>query len=126
MAGKLIDAFAEITRDWQWIHCDPERARVESPLGGTVAHGFLTLALLSHLKAQVLSIEGVKMSLNYGFNRVRFPAPVPVQSRLRGRGELVDAKEVPGGVQAVTRVTIEREGSEKPAAIVETVLRYLS
>jgi acyl dehydratase len=122
---EQIDRFADATLDHQWIHVDPERAR-SGPFGATIAHGYLTLSLASHFLAQMVHVSGISMGINYGTERVRFPAPVPVGSRLRGRGEVVDAKEVPGGVQATVRVTIEREGSDKPAAIVDTVSRYLA
>lgn len=120
-----IDRFAEATLDHQWIHCDPERAAA-GPFGATIAHGFLTMSLASHFLSRLARVEGISMGINYGADKVRFPAPVPVGSRVRGRGEVLEVKDVPGGVQAVIRVTIEREGSEKPAAIVETISRYLA
>ena len=116
---SLIDAFAELTHDRQWIHCDVERAQKESPSGGTIAHGFLTMALLSHLKSQAVKIDGFKMSINYGFNRVRFPAPVPAGARVRLRSTLQGVEEVPGGVQVVWAVTVEIEGQPKPALAAE-------
>ncbi len=120
VSQTLIDAFAELTQDWQWIHCDPERTKKESPLGQTIAHGFLTMALLSHLKAQVVKIGGdVKSSINYGFNRVRFPAPVPAGSRIRLRSTLQSVEDVPGGVQVAWGVTIEIEGQPKPALVAD-------
>jgi acyl dehydratase len=120
-----IDKFAAATLDDQWIHVDTERAQ-SGPFGTTIAHGYLTLSLASHFLADLVQVDGISMGINYGCERVRFPAPVPVGSRLRGRGEVLAVKEVPGGVQATTRITIEREGGDKPAAIVETVSRYLS
>jgi acyl dehydratase len=120
-----IDKFAEATLDDQWIHVDVERAK-QGPFGAPIAHGYLTMSLASHFLSQLVRVENISMGINYGTEKVRFPAPVPVGSRLRGRGELLDAKAVPGGVQAVTRITIEREGSDKPAAIVDTVSRYLT
>jgi acyl dehydratase len=120
-----IDKFAEATLDNQWIHCDIERAR-QGPFGAPIAHGYLTMSLASHFLAQLVRVENISMGINYGTEKVRFPAPVPVGSRLRGRGEIVEAKEVPGGVQAITRVVIERDGADKPAAIVDTVSRYLA
>ena len=122
---EQIDKFAEATLDNQWIHCDIERAR-NGPFGAPIAHGYLTMSLASHFLAELVRVEGISMGINYGTEKVRFPAPVPVGSRLRGRGEVLEAKEVPGGVQATTRITIEREGGDKPAAIVDTVSRYLS
>ena len=104
-----IDKFAEATLDHQWIHCDVERAK-HGPFGAPIAHGYLTMSLASHFLAELVRVEGISMGINYGTEKVRFPAPVPVGSQLRGRGELIDAKEVPGGVQATTRITIEREG----------------
>jgi acyl dehydratase len=122
---EQIDRFAEATLDNQWIHIDTERAK-NGPFGAPIAHGYLTLSLASHFLAQLVRVDGISMGLNYGTEKVRFPAPVPVGSKLSARGEIVDAKEVPGGVQATTRVTIEREGGDKPVAIVDTVSRYLS
>ena len=120
-----IDKFAEATLDNQWIHCDIERAK-QGPFGAPIAHGYLTMSLASHFLAELVRVEGISMGINYGTEKVRFPAPVPVGSRLRGRGEVLEAKDVPGGVQATTRITIEREGGDKPAAIVDTVSRYLA
>jgi acyl dehydratase len=120
-----IDKFADATLDHQWIHVDVERAE-QGPFGTPIAHGYLTMSLASHFLFELASVEGISMGINYGTEKVRFPTAVPVGSRLRGRGELVDAKEVPGGVQATIRVTIEREGASKPAAIVDTVSRYLA
>ena len=120
-----INAFADATLDNQWIHVDTERAKA-GPFGAPIAHGYLTMSLASHFLGQLVRVEGISMGINYGAEKVRFPSPVPVGSRLRGRGEILDAKEVPGGVQATTRITIEREGSEKPAAVVEAVSRYLA
>jgi acyl dehydratase len=120
-----IDKFAAATLDNQWIHCDVERARL-GPFGAPIAHGYLTLSLASHFLSRLARVDGISMGINYGTEKVRFPAPVPVGSQLRARGEIVDAKEVPGGVQATIRVTIERDGSDKPAAIVDTVSRYLT
>jgi len=121
---RQIDQFAEATLDDQWIHCDVERAKA-GPFGTTIAHGYLTMSLASYFLARLCRVEGISMGVNYGTERVRFPSPVPVGSRLRARGEILDVKEVPGGAQAVIRVTIERAGGEKPAAVVDTVSRYL-
>lgn len=120
-----IDKFAEATLDDQWIHCDVERAKA-GPFGTTIAHGYLTMSLASYFLARLCRVEAISMGINYGVNKVRFPAPVPVGSRLRARGEVVEVTEVPGGAQAVIRVTIEREGGDRPVAIVDTVSRYLA
>ena len=120
-----IDKFAEATLDNQWIHVDTERAKA-GPFGAPIAHGYLTMSLAAHFLGEMVRVSGISMGINYGAEKVRFPSPVPVGSRLRATGEIIDAKEVSGGVQATVRVTIEREGADKPAAIVETVSRYLS
>ncbi len=125
VSQEQVDKFADATLDHQWIHVDVERAKA-GPFGAPIAHGYLTMSLASHFLAQLVHVSGISMGINYGVDKVRFPAPVPVGSRLRGQGTLVDAKEVPGGVQAIVRVTIEREGADKPAAIVDTVSRYLA
>ncbi|WP_329370867.1 MaoC family dehydratase [Streptomyces sp. NBC_00669] len=119
---KRIDQFAEATGDHQWIHVDPERA-AQGPFGTTIAHGFLTLSLIPSLTPRLFSVEGVRMGVNYGVNKVRFPAPVPVGSRLRATAKIVEVSEA-GGVQLVTQVTIEREGGEKPVCVAETVARF--
>jgi acyl dehydratase len=119
-----VDAFAEATGDQQWIHVDPVRA-AEGPFGGTIAHGFLTLALTVPLAGQVaLDLGEPKMAINYGLEKVRFPAPAPVGARIRARVALVEVTEVPGGIQVNRQVTMEVEGSEKPAMVAETVSRY--
>jgi acyl dehydratase len=120
---ERVQAFAEGTDDHQWIHCDPERAKRESPYGTTVAHGFLTLSLCNALIQQMFTIEGVKMILNYGLNRVRFPAPVKVGARVRMTSELLDLKDHQGCVQATCKQTFEVEGENKPACVAETVVR---
>ncbi|SFD66452.1 MaoC family dehydratase [Streptomyces aidingensis] len=120
---KRIDLFAEATGDHQWIHVDPERA-AQGPFRTTIAHGYLTLSLLPALVPQTLRVEGVKMGVNYGTNKVRFPSPVPVGARLRARAKLLEVTDVPGGVQVTLQVTVEREGGEKPACVVESVSRY--
>ena len=121
---ERVNAFADATGDHQWIHVDVERARRESPFGGPVAHGYLTLSLLPWLSSEIFSISGIKMGVNYGLNRVRFPAPVLVGSRVRGGGQLTSLEDIPGGVQAVITVTVEVEGQEKPACVAETVARF--
>lgn len=120
---KRVDLFAEATGDHQWIHVDPQRA-ADGPFGTTIAHGYLTLSLLPYLVPKVLQVEGVRMGVNYGVNKVRFPAPVPVGSRVRARVRIADVSEAGGGVQLTTQVTIEREGGEKPVCVAESVSRY--
>jgi acyl dehydratase len=120
-----INQFAESTLDNQWIHVDTERAKA-GPFGAPIAHGFLTLSLSAYFLGQLVRVSNISMGINYGVDKVRFPSPVPVGSKLRAQGELVEAKEVPGGVQSTTRITIEREGGEKPAAVVDMVSRYLA
>jgi acyl dehydratase len=122
---ERVDAFADATGDHQWIHVDPERAR-GGPFGGTIAHGYLTLALIISLWTQLLRIEGVAMAVNYGLNRVRFPAPVPVGSQIRLRARVAAAEEVPGGVQLTVGFTMELRGSDKPAVVAEALYRYRS
>ena len=120
-----INAFAEATEDRQWIHVDVERARRDSPHHATIAHGFLTLSLLSHLMSQAVRVTGgIRMGINYGLNRVRFPAPVPAGSRLRGRFKLVSLTEVQGAREALWSATIEREGASKPCCVAEWLVRY--
>lgn len=117
---EQIDLFAEATGDRQWIHVDPERA-AQGPFGTTIAHGYLTLSLLPQLVWQVYRVDGVKMGINYGSNKVRFPSPVPSGSRVRAGVELVKLEPTKAGVQVTARVTIEREGSDKPACIAEAL-----
>jgi acyl dehydratase len=118
-----IDQFARATGDEQWIHVDPARA-AEGPFGTTVAHGFLTLSLLSQLFSAAVAFEDVRMSLNYGLNRVRFPSPVPVGSRLRAVCVLDTFEAIEGGAQLTITVTLEREGGAKPACVAEWVTRH--
>ena len=121
---RRIDMFAEATGDDQWIHVDPERCARESPFGGvTVAHGFLTLSLLPGMLADALLMVDVQMGVNYGLNKVRFPAPVPVDSRLRARMVLDSVEDIAGGAQMQWSVTIEREGSAKPVCVAELLVR---
>lgn len=120
-----IDTFAEATDDHQWIHVDPQRA-AEGPFGRTVAHGFLTVALLPAFGWDTFVVQGVGMTVNYGLNKVRFPSPVPVGSRLRGHSKLLDVTDVPGGVQATIGGTVEIEDWPKPACVAEVILRYLT
>jgi len=123
VAQPRIDAFAEASEDRQWIHTDPARAAHESPFGATVAHGFLTLALLSHLFEQAIKIGGVRMAVNYGLNRVRFPSPVPAGSRLRARFALQSLDAFAGGAQCAWAVTVECEGASKPCCVAEWLVR---
>jgi acyl dehydratase len=120
---EAVQQFADATNDHQWIHLDVERAKSESPFGGPIAHGFLTLSLVVPLVAQVLTITDVKMGVNYGLNKVRFPAPVPVGSKVRARVTLKESEQVAGGVQNILTVTVEREGGDKPVCIAEWVTR---
>jgi acyl dehydratase len=117
-----IDAFARATGDHQWIHIDPQRAAA-GPFGATVAHGFLTLSLLPVMSASAFEVLDTRMGVNYGLNRVRFPAPVPVGSRLRGHFKLLSYESLEGGAQLTTQVTMEREGSTKPVCVAESVAR---
>ncbi|ANH76413.1 MaoC family dehydratase [Ralstonia insidiosa] len=118
-----INGFADATGDHQWLHVDPERA-ANGPFGACIAHGYLTLALVNQFLPEILTVENMKMGVNYGCDKVRFPAPVRVGSRLRGVGELVKAEELQGGVQAVVRMTVEVEGQDKPGCVVDTISRY--
>lgn len=121
---KRIDLFAEATGDHQWIHVDPEKAAA-GPFGTTIAHGYLTLSLLPAFTPRLLRVEGVRMGINYGVNKVRFPAPVPVGSRLRATGRVAEVAEVAdGGFQVTLVVTVEREGGQKPVCVAESVARY--
>ena len=120
---QRIDLFADATGDHQWIHVDPERA-AQGPFGAPVAHGYLTLSMVAMMLPEVIRVENSPMGVNYGCNKVRFPSPVRVGSRLRAHGLLLQAEAVAGGVQAVVRATIEIEGGEKPACVAETIVRY--
>ncbi|BFO20183.1 MaoC family dehydratase [Streptomyces sp. KM77-8] len=120
---KRIDLFAEATGDHQWIHVDPEKAAA-GPFGTTIAHGYLTLSLLPLFGPQLISVEGVKMGVNYGTDKVRFPAPVPVGSRVRATATITSVDEVRGEVQVATAFTVEREGGDKPVCVAESVARY--
>jgi acyl dehydratase len=120
---EQVNLFAEATGDHQWIHVDPEKA-AQGPFGTTIAHGYLTLSLIPQFTAGLLKVEGVKMGVNYGVNKVRFPSPVPVGSRLRASSRIAELTDVPGGIQLVTVVTIEREGGDKPVCVAETVARF--
>jgi acyl dehydratase len=119
-----ITAFAEVTGDKQWIHVDPERAKRQSPYGSTIAHGFLTLSLISHMFESAIQVDGSRMIINYGLNRVRFAAAVPANSRLRATFSVQSFKELADAREATFLVTVEREGSDKPCCIAEWVLRF--
>ena len=118
-----IDRFADATGDHQWIHVDPERAK-QGPFGATIAHGYLTQSLVNHFLPQIIEVRGISMGINYGADRLRFPAPVPVNSRIRGGAELLEVQEVKGTIQAKIRVTVEIQGSERPACVIDTISRY--
>jgi acyl dehydratase len=119
---EQIDAFAAVTGDRQWIHVDAERAERESPFGATVAHGFLTLSLVSGLRAESFAVTGYAMVVNYGLDRVRFPSPVPAGSRVRARFRVLAVEDTSGGERAVVEATVERDGSDKPVCVAELVL----
>jgi acyl dehydratase len=122
---ERINQFADATGDHQWIHVDPARAK-NGPFGACIAHGYLTLSLVNMFLPQIVQVHGVKMGVNYGTDKVRFPAPVPVGSRVRGSGELVNVEEVKGGaVQATIRVTVEIEGKDRPGCVVDTISRFV-
>jgi acyl dehydratase len=126
IAQEDIDAFAELSGDHQWIHVDVERAKGESPFGTTIAHGNLTLATVDGFRAELISSSGFALGVNYGWNKIRFPAPVPVDSRIRAKAEVVSVDEVGGGwYQVITRFTIEIEGGEKPCFVGESVTRVM-
>ncbi len=125
-----IDQFADATGDHQWIHVDPARA-AEGPFGTTIAHGYLTMSLSNYFLPQIVEVRGVSMGVNYGANKVRFPSPVPVGSKVRASVELVAVEDIPGGIQTTMVVTIERQGADggpepKPACVIESLSRFLS
>ncbi|GAA4864621.1 MaoC family dehydratase [Saccharopolyspora rosea] len=119
-----VNQFADATHDHQWIHVDADRA-AQGPFGGPIAHGFLTLSLLSRLNSRTYRFEGAEMGINYGLNKVRFPAPVPVGARIRSHTELADVTEVPGGLQLAVATTVEIENTEKPACVAEFLTRVV-
>ncbi len=123
LSQERVNQFAEATDDPQWIHVDPERAKRESPFGGTIAHGFLTLSLLPKFFEQCIDQPPGKMSINYGLNKVRFPTPMLVGGRMRGRFTLMALEKINGGIQTTWQVTMECEGSDKPVCVAESVLR---
>ena len=119
-----INQFADATGDHQWIHVDAAKAAKDSPFKTTIAHGFLTLSLISQLLRGAMQFEGARMAINYGLNRVRFVSPVPSGSRVRGRFTLASVEDAGGAIQAVWQATIERQGAEKPACVAEWLVRY--
>jgi acyl dehydratase len=119
---EAIDAFAEATGDHQWIHVDPARAK-DTPFGGTIAHGLYTLSLGPQLSYSLFEVQGVAFGLNYGYNKVRYPAPLPVGSKVRMRATLTAAEDIPGGLQTTVTQTFEREGGDKPVCVAESVSR---
>lgn len=123
---ERVQQFAAATGDNQWIHLDRERAAKESPYGGTIAHGFLTLSLVSYFIGQALAMEGLRMAINYGLNRVRFPAPVKTGANIRARFVLQSVKDIEGGVEVVYLATLEAENAEKPSCVAEWIVRYYS
>ncbi|GAA6135410.1 MaoC family dehydratase [Oceaniserpentilla sp. 4NH20-0058] len=123
MTQERVNTFADATGDHQWIHIDEEKAK-KGPYGATIAHGYLTLSLAAKLMPEVLEIKGTSMAINYGTDKVRFLNPVKVGSRIRGHGEFLENKEVPGGYQSTLRFTIEIEGEDKPACVIDSISRY--
>ncbi len=121
---ERVNTFAEATGDHQWIHVDPERAKAESPFGGPIAHGYLTLSLGPVLAPQIMRVDGIKMGVNYGAGKVRFPAPVPVGAMLRLGAELTAVEDIPGGAQVYMTFTFECEGAPKPSCVSEIIFRY--
>lgn len=121
---ERVDLFADATGDHQWIHVDPDRAAT-GPFGGTIAHGLLTLSLLPHFMHQLYLVDGIAMAINYGLNKVRFISPVPVGAKIRARGVVGDVSAVSGCTQAIMTTTIEIAGAEKPAAVIESIIRYV-
>jgi acyl dehydratase len=121
---ERVNLFADATNDHQWIHVDPERA-ANGPFGGTIAHGLLTLSLLPHFTHQLYTVDNIAMAVNYGYNNVRFITPVRVGSRIRARAEIAKVDQLDGAVQATVPVTVEIEGSDKPAAVAESIVRFI-
>jgi acyl dehydratase len=125
MEQERVNQFADATDDHQWIHVDVERAKA-SPFGGTIAHGYLTLSLVAPLMGQLVKVTDATTGINYGLDRVRFPAPLKVGAQFRGGAELLEVSEIPGGLQMKVRVTIEVQGSEKPAMVADVLVRLYS
>jgi acyl dehydratase len=122
MTQERVNLFADATDDHQFIHVDPERAK-QTPFGGTVAHGFLTLSLVAPIMTELMHVSDAKMGINYGLDKVRFPAPLPVGAQFRGGGEIVEVRDAPGGLQIKSKVTVEVQGAEKPACVAECLVR---
>ena len=123
ISQERVDGFAQVTEDRQWIHVDTERAK-DGPFGGTIAHGYLTMSLVNHFLPQLIEVRGFSHAVNVGADRLRFLNPVRVGARIRGTGEIVSVEEIRGAVQSVVRVTVEIEGEDKPACVVDTISRY--
>lgn len=121
---ERVELFADATGDHQWIHVDADRARAESSFGGPIAHGYLTLAMSNEFLPQIVEVRGISMGVNYGVDKIRFPAPVPVGSRVRAGAELTSVEDVTGGIQTTMRVTIEVEGGDKPACVIDALSRF--
>jgi acyl dehydratase len=121
---ERVNLFADATDDHQWIHVDPDRA-ASGPFGGTIAHGLLTLSLLPHFTSQMYTVDNIAMAINYGYNKVRFITPVRVGSKIRARAEIAKVDQLDGAVQATVTVTVEIEGSDKPAAVAESIVRFI-
>jgi acyl dehydratase len=124
ISQERVDTFADATDDHQWIHVDPAKAAA-GPFGGTIAHGLLTLSLLPHFSHQLYTVKNIAMAVNYGYNKVRFITPVKVGARLRARAELTSVALLEGAAQSTMTVTVEIEGSDKPAAVAESIIRYI-
>jgi len=123
ISQERVNQFAEATGDYQWIHLDAERCKRESPYGGPIAHGYLTLSLLPMLMQNSVRMTDVRMGVNYGLNKVRFPAPVPVGSKVRSRTKVLSVEDIEGGAQVTWLVTVEREGGDKPVCVAESISR---
>lgn len=121
---EQVNTFADATGDHQWIHVDPERAKAESPFGGPIAHGYLTLSLGPMLAPQIMRVEGIKLGVNYGAEKIRFPSPVPVGSKLRLGAELTGVSDIPGGAQVTMTFIFEVEGAPKPSCVANIIFRY--
>jgi acyl dehydratase len=121
---ERVNLFADATDDHQWIHVDPERA-ADGPFGGTIAHGLLTLSLLPHFTSQMYTVDNIAMAINYGYNKVRFITPVKVGVKIRARAEIAKVDQLDGAVQATLTTTVEIEGSDKPAAVAESIVRFI-
>ncbi len=121
---ERVNTFAEATGDFQWIHVDVEKAK-DGPFGGTIAHGYLTLSMIPTLTRGLFEFKGFRMAVNYGLEKVRFPSPVPVGSRIRGGVKVGAVDEIPGGLQITLEITVEREGAEKPSCVAQNIIRQL-